>query len=301
MPWLAATLVIPARNAEALTDALLELGAVSADVGDAAAGTEWERPIFDEPDAPLAAGWESGRVTALFPMEATIDEVIPRALKAAGLPSSIAFEIHRVEDQDWVTLTQSQFQPIHVSGKLWIVPTWHTPPDTDATNVVLDPGIAFGTGSHPTTRLCLRWLEQHIAGGESLIDYGCGSGILAIAALKLGAATAAGIDIDPQAVLAARRNAMQNSVSAEFVDSTRPSVPAADVVVANILANPLIVLAPVLSGLTVRGGHVVLSGILKEQADEVSDVYSNWYSMEAPVEEDGWVLLVGHRKPDGRS
>ena len=298
MPWLAATLVIPAQYAEALTDRLLELGAASADVSDAAAGTEWERPIFDEPDAPLAAGWESGRVTALFPMESAVDAVIPHALESVGLSPSAAYEVHRVDDQDWVRLTQSQFQPIHISGKLWIVPTWHTAPDPHAINITLDPGIAFGTGSHPTTRLCLQWLERHIRGGESVLDYGCGSGILAIAALKLGAGNAAGVDIDPQAVLAARRNAMQNEVVGNFSEAAGPAQNAADVVVANILANPLIVLAPVLSGLTRPGGTVVLSGILKEQADEVREVYSECFSTEDPVEDEGWVLLVGRRKHD---
>jgi ribosomal protein L11 methyltransferase len=296
MPWTSVSLLVPAARAEFLTDALLEQGAVSVDVSDAAAGTEWERPIFDEPDAPLATGWETGLVSALFPMECAVDAAVPAALVAAGLPGTTPFQVDRVDDQDWVRLTQSQFQPIHVEGPLWIVPTWHTAPDPGAINISLDPGIAFGTGSHPTTRLCLRWLARHVRGGESVIDFGCGSGILAIAAMKLGAATVSGVDIDPQAVVAARRNAMQNGVVADFHEAADRLTGNAQMVVANILANPLIVLAPVLAGLTAPCGSVVLSGVLEEQAAEVAGVYGRWFDMETPITEDGWILLVGRKR-----
>ena len=175
------------------------------------------------------------------------------------------------------------------------MPTWHTPPDPAAINIVLDPGLAFGTGAHPTTRLCLRWLEQHVKGGESVIDFGCGSGILAIAAMKLGASRAAGTDIDPQAVAAARDNARQNGVAISSSETLEAAAAPSDIVVANILSRPLIVLAPLLAGLAREGGRLALSGILSEQAEEVSAAYAAWYDFETPWEEDGWVLLSARR------
>jgi ribosomal protein L11 methyltransferase len=179
---------------------------------------------------------------------------------------------------------------------MWVVPTWHMPPVADAVNIILDPGIAFGTGTHPTTRLCLRWLDAHLTQGDSVIDYGCGSGILAIAALKLGAQRAWGVDIDEQAMLAARDNAMQNQVEAKFVNATDQLQQPAHIVVANILANPLVVLAPLLAGLTLPGGRVVLSGILAEQADEVRAVYRAWFEMDSTERDAEWVLLSGLKR-----
>jgi ribosomal protein L11 methyltransferase len=295
MPWLAATAVVERDFAESLSDALMESGALSVDVSDADAGSATERPIFDEPGGLPAAGWARARVTALFEIDADVPAALAASFARAGVAGSSDCEVARVEDEDWVRRTQSQFTPQEVAPGLWIVPSWHEPPDPTAINVVLDPGLAFGTGTHPTTRLCLRWLETHVAGGESVIDFGCGSGILAISALKLGAASASGIDIDPQAVGAARENARRNGVEATFVCAAESLRGPALIVVANILAQPLIVLAPLLARLTAVGGQLALSGILAEQFQEVLDAYAPWYDFALPLEEDGWVLLSGTR------
>ena len=183
MPWQATTLIVDARCVETLSDLLLEAGALSVDVSDAAAGTPTERPLFAEPGSAPVSNWPVNRVVALFNEGADIAELIPAALQAARLPATTPYGIDRVNDQDWVRLTQSQFTPVKISSRLWIVPTWHEVVDAAAINIRLDPGLAFGTGTHPTTRLCLRWLDAHLNRGESVIDYGCGSGILAIAAI----------------------------------------------------------------------------------------------------------------------
>ncbi len=298
--WQAVTLIVDARCVETLSDALLECGALSVDVSDAAAGTPTERPLFAEPGSAPASNWAVNRVVALFPHDAPVANLVPAALTASALPASTAYGIDRVDDQDWVRLTQSQFTPQKISSRLWVVPTWHEVVDAAAINIRLDPGLAFGTGTHPTTRLCLRWLDTHLAPGASVIDYGCGSGILAIAAMKLGAAHAAGIDIDEQALLAARHNAMQNRTDVSFFaaedDVNAQLKSAAQVVVANILANPLTVLAPLLARLTLPGGHVVLSGILAPQAEKVRMAYRPWFDMHTTEPEDDWVLLAGERR-----
>jgi ribosomal protein L11 methyltransferase len=291
VPWLSAETIVAASLADALSDALLDAGAVSVDVSDADAGTAWERPIFDEPGQTNVPGWARARVAALFVETADIPAAMHSAFSAAGAPPQNAYEVARVEDADWVRRTQAQFTPQEITPDLWIVPSWHAPPVPGAINIVLDPGLAFGTGTHPTTRLCLRWLARELRGGESLIDLGCGSGILAIAALKLGAARACGVDIDPQAVEAAARNAARNGVNATFVAAAESVRDAADVVVANILAQPLIVLAPLIAKLNVTGGLVALSGILDAQAGEVMEAYRPWYDFAPPSHGDGWVLL----------
>jgi len=195
-----------------------------------------------------------------------------------------------------VRLTQSQFEPIPISPRLWIVPTWHTAADPDAINIVLDPGLAFGTGSHPTTRLCLRWLDNNLAGGESVLDYGCGSGILAIAAMKLGAAHAVGVDVDAQAVTASRDNAIANHVeNVRFHLPDEAARDSYDLVVANILTNPLRLLAPLLADATRQGGQIVLSGILESQAQDVMNIYQQWFELNAPIFEDGWSCLSGRK------
>ena len=199
-------------------------------------------------------------------------------------------------EQNWVQLTQAQFDPIQISGRLWIVPSWHESPDPSAINLVLDPGMAFGTGSHPTTRLCLEWLEKTVTPGCSVFDYGCGSGILAIAAGKLGAREVRGLDIDPQAVEAARANAERNAVMADFVDGSQPIDGTYDVVVANILSNPLRVLAPAICALVrPAGGQLALSGILREQADEIIAVYAPWIALTVADVGEDWVCLSGRK------
>jgi ribosomal protein L11 methyltransferase len=295
MPWLSAAFTIDSACADPVSDALMAAGALSVDVSDADAGTEWERPIFDEPDGARAGEWIHAHMSALFETDADVAGLMSQAFAEAGVPSTTAYEITRVDDEDWVRKTKEQFTPQHVTKRLWVVPTWHEPPDPRALNIILDPGLAFGTGTHPTTRLCLRWLDEKLRGGESVVDFGCGSGILAIAALKLGAGSASGVDIDPQAVAAAQRNAVQNGAAAAFVTAAE-LLKAAEIVVANILAKPLIVLAPLIADLTLPRGRLALSGILVEQADEVREAYRAWYDFEPAQDEAGWVLLSGTRR-----
>ncbi len=296
MFWLAIIFEAHADRAEPLTDALLEAGAMSVDVADAAAGTPREGPLFDERGAAPGRGWSLSRVTALFAPETDLSSALRAVLRHAELPDTTPYRVQRVDDRDWLRATQDQFQPICISPRLWIVPSWRSAPDPRAINIVLDPGLAFGTGAHPTTRLCLRWLETRVRDGDSVIDFGCGSGILTIAALKLGAGEAWGIDIDEQALVAARRNAVQNRVEGRFAPAVEEIRVPADLVVANILANPLVVLAPLLARLTAGGGRVALSGILSEQAQEVRAAYVEWFDMDTVEHEEGWVLLSGIKK-----
>ncbi|MBX9904278.1 MAG: 50S ribosomal protein L11 methyltransferase [Burkholderiales bacterium] len=297
MPWLCAILHVAEPAVEELSDALLAAGALAVDVQDAAAGTAAERPIFAEPGEAPATGWQANRVSALFPIDADLHVLIPQALAEAGIAPASEFRVERVEDADWVRLTQSQFQPLQITPRLWVVPSWHELPDPAAVNIVLDPGVAFGTGAHPTTRLCLRWLDTVVTPDADVLDYGCGSGILAIAAMKLGARSARGIDIDPQAVLAAQDNAERNRVKADFAAAADDApVRPARIVVANILANPLTVLAPLLARLTLPGGRIALSGILSEQTQSVLDAYASNFDMQSTDHDDGWVLLTGFRR-----
>jgi len=295
MSWLSLTVNADAAYAESLSEALLEFGALSVDMHDADADTPQEQAIFGEPGEPSASLWLHNSVTALFAADAAVEDILLQASHAAGLQQSPPHQISPLQDNDWVRLTQSQFDPIRISQRLWIVPTWHTAVDAAAINIVLDPGLAFGTGSHPTTRLCLRWLDENIHGGETVLDYGCGSGILAIAAMKLGAGSAYGVDVDAQAVQSSRDNALANQVKADFSlpDST---LKPADVVVANILTNPLKMLAPLLANATRQGGRIVLSGVLSEQADDVMRVYAQWFNLNPAVMEDGWACLSGFKK-----
>lgn len=306
MPWLTLTVDTDAQHAEALSEALLELGALSVDLLDADAGTPDEQAIFGEPGEAPPGVWQHNRVSALFDADRDVSAILRKAAGSIGLEQLPEHRIETLADNDWVRLTQSQFEPIQISARLWIVPTWHAPSDPDAINIVLDPGLAFGTGSHPTTRLCLRWLDDNIKGGESVLDYGCGSGILAIAALKLGAARAVGVDVDSQAVTASRDNAAANRV--ENVQFYQPdNAPQGstekllaghpyDLVVANILTNPLRMLAPLLANATRQGGQIVLSGILEEQAQDVMNIYRQWFDLNAPIFEEGWTCLSGRKR-----
>lgn len=296
MAWLQATIDAESTVAERLADALMDAGALSTAIEDAFAGTEREEPIFGEPGEPVDKLWSRSRIITLFDEAADVALLIAAAANACGL-SLPSYNVERVEEQDWVRLTQSQFDPIRISDRLWITPTWHEPPAPNAVNLQLDPGLAFGTGSHPTTRLCLQWLDAHLQGGESVLDYGCGSGILAIAALKLGAVSALGVDIDPQAVRASQDNAKQNQVKADFRLPDQNPEAVYDVVLANILANPLRMLGQLLASHVKTGGRIVLSGILAEQAEELSAIYEQWFQMDAPVFDEGWTRLTGTRRP----
>lgn len=296
MSWNTLSIRAEASYAEQLSEMLLERGALSVDLLDADADTPDEQAIFGEPNQPTAAVWQHNLVNALFPQDADVEEIFQVCCQELCLVPPPTHTIETLEDDDWVRLTQSQFEPIRISERLWIVPTWHTPTDPAAINIVLDPGLAFGTGSHPTTRLCLRWLDNNIRGGETVLDYGCGSGILAIAALKLGAGKTIGVDVDAQAVQASYDNAAANQVEAEFfLPDAAPDLHC-DVVVANILTNPLRALAPLLANATKPGGRIVLSGILAEQADEVIQIYSAWFDFAPTQLEDGWVCLSGEKK-----
>lgn len=297
MPWLTLIVDSDATHAEALSEALLELGALSVDLLDADADTPDEQAIFGEPGEPPPGIWQHNRVSAMFENNQDVRSILQKAVAAIGLGKLPEYRIEVLADNDWVRLTQSQFEPIPISHRLWIVPTWHTPSDPNAINIVLDPGLAFGTGSHPTTRLCLRWLDQNLQGGESVLDYGCGSGILAIAARKLGATSAVGIDIDKQAVIASRDNASANQVNnVQFYLPNDVPTNSYDLVVANILTNPLRILSPLLAQATRQGGQIVLSGILEEQAQSVMDIYQQWFDLNTPVFEDGWSCLSGYKR-----
>ncbi|MBP6202436.1 MAG: 50S ribosomal protein L11 methyltransferase [Azonexus sp.] len=293
MGWQSVSFLTDASHAEPICDALLEAGALSASIEDADAGTPDEQPLFGEPGSVPSSGWTHSRIVALLEPDADIDALLAEAVAAIGLKEVPAYGVETVEEQNWVQLTQSQFDPIRVSERLWIVPSWHETPDPAAVNLILDPGMAFGTGSHPTTRLCLEWLERNVSEGCSVLDYGCGSGILAIAAARLGAARVAGVDIDPQAVEAARSNAERNGVVALFADSAQPVAGEYDVVVANILSNPLRVLAPAICAHVRSGGLLALSGILREQAEEIMAIYAQWLPMQVADMREDWVCLAG--------
>ena len=296
--------MVAAEVAEPLGDALLELGALSVTVEDASAGGYDESPLYGEPGlAPDLQAWERSTVTALFPPSLADANEELRAILSALTAADFKLApplVKMVAEQDWVRLTQSQFEPIQIGQRIWIVPSWHdTPVDTSAICLALDPGLAFGTGSHPTTRLCLQWLEsQFNLHGRSLLDYGCGSGILAIAAKKLGCNPVLGIDIDPQAIIAATSNAEINQVAIDFVlpdgEITHALAPTQfDIVMANILANPLQLLAPLLISRLRPGGHLILSGILARQATEIATAYSQWLPLTVVGDSEGWVCLHG--------
>lgn len=294
--WLALTFKIGPNFVEPLSDALLALGAISVDVADAHAGGAQEVPIFAEPEWDSDSHWTLAQFRVLISGGTDAGAFLRDACEAIGLGTLPVFSLESVQDQDWVRETQAQFAPIQISKRLWIVPSWHQPPVPEAINLRLDPGLAFGTGAHPTTRQCLRWLDANLKGGESVLDYGCGSGILAIAAAKLGAGEVAGTDIDPQALRTGLDNATTNAVKISWVlPGDLPAGRGYDIVVANILANPLRVLAPLLGTQLCPGGHLILAGILDRQAAEVIDAYAPWVKL-APFEpDDGWTSLAGQR------
>ena len=285
---------VEAAAADAWSDALIEAGALSVDAADPDAGTARETALFAEGDADVRPWWPISRLTALFDSAQDPEATLAEAARSLGLQAP-SHQTLDVADRDWIAATRSQFAPIRVTDDLWIVPTWCEPPRPDAVNVMLDPGLAFGTGSHPTTQLCLAWLRDRVTPGASVLDYGCGSGILAIASLKLGASVATGIDIDAQAVQASTANAKVNGVAGEFALPDRLGARQFDVVVANILANPLRLLAPLLAAHCRPGGRIALSGVLEPQADEVIAAYAPWFTISRWRTIDGWALLAGTR------
>ena len=285
------TFDVPAHAAERWADALLAAGALSVDAADAGAGTPAERPVYGEPDA---SPWPIVRLTVLFADDARWEQALAHAAASVGVPLP-AYAARSIASTDWVRNSQAQFAPIRVSERLWIVPSWCTPPDLAAIAVKLDPGLAFGTGAHPSTLLCLQWLARHFEAGSAVLDYGCGSGILAIAAAKLGAGRVLGIDIDPQAIAVSRANAEANGVSLELALADHAVTELFDVVLANILANPLELLAPLLAARVRPAGQIVLSGVLEAQAGGVLAAYERWFNIGPWGSADGWVALAGVR------
>jgi len=295
MAWVSLKIEAQDNTADLISDTLMSLGALSAIIEDANAETIDEQPIFGEPGDPPPGIWQQNLVSALFDEGVDIGQIMAD-LKAETKLGLLPFTTEKIEEQDWVRATQSQFDPIKITDDLWIVPTWHAAPNPQALNIVLDPGLAFGTGSHPTTHLCLAWLQKTVKSDHTVLDYGCGSGILAIAAKKLGAGLVVGTDIDAQAIQASLNNAEQNSIVADFYHAGQYQSQEFDIVVANILSSALSVLAPALAKSCKAGGKIALSGILKEQAEDVSAIYAQWFDMNPPQFMDAWVLLTGVKK-----
>ncbi|KPY99369.1 50S ribosomal protein L11 methyltransferase [Pseudomonas syringae] len=292
MPWLQVRLAISPEQAETYEDALLEVGAVSVTFMDAE-----DQPIF-EPELNTTPLWAHTHLLALFEADTNAEMALAHLSLLTGeeLPEHSA-EV--IEDQDWERIWMDNFQPMCFGKRLWIVPSWHAAPQPDAVNLLLDPGLAFGTGTHPTTALCLEWLDGQDLQGCNVLDFGCGSGILAIAALLLGAEQAVGTDIDVQALEASRDNAGRNNIAAERFPLYLPEdLPhqQADVLVANILAGPLVSLAPQLATLIRAGGRLALSGILAEQGEEVAAAYADSFDLDPIANRDGWVRITGRRR-----
>ena len=286
------TLLCPEERVDILSDALDALDALSVSVEDADAQTPAEQALFGEPGMPPPKeGWQRSRMVALFAQESAAREAV-QLLSAQDFFAGCAMVgVQAVADQDWVRLTQSQFAPVDITPDFWIVPTWHEPPSQAKTIIRLEPGLAFGTGTHPTTRMCLRWIAQHGVSGQRVLDYGCGSGILAIGAAKFGAQTIDAVDIDEAAVTSTVLNAEANGVrlSAGLPDKASGQY---QTVLANILATPLKVLAPLLCSYVSAGGALVLAGILERQAEELKTAYAPWIQLAVTDSEDGWILMT---------
>jgi ribosomal protein L11 methyltransferase len=290
------SLLCPEDRVDVLSDALDALDALSVSVEDADAQTPAEQALFGEPGMPPPKdGWQRSRMVALFAQETAAKEAAALLLAQDFFEDCQLLGIQTLEDQDWVRLTQSQFAPVEVTSDFWIVPTWHEPPEQARQIIRLDPGLAFGTGTHPTTRMCLRWIAQHGVQGQRVLDYGCGSGILAIGAAKYGATDIDAVDIDEAAVTATELNAVANHVvlHAGLPDKAQGHY---QTVLANILATPLRVLAPLLCAHVAPGGSLVLAGILERQADELKAAYAPWVHLEVSDTQDGWILMTGESR-----
>ena len=283
----------PQDQVEVISDALMALDALSVSVEDADAHTEQEQALFGEPGMPPpAAGWLRSELVALFDSEDSAQQAAQIISLQDFFANGSLHGIHTVQDQDWVRLTQSQFEPVPITDDFWVVPSWHEPPAHAKQVLRLDPGLAFGTGTHPTTRMCLRWIALHPPLGQRVLDYGCGSGILAIGAAMVGAAQVDAVDIDPEAVKAAQANAKDNQVNVNtgLPDVAQGTYP---LVVANILAAPLKVLAPLLCAYVQAGGQLLLAGILERQVAEIQAAYRAYMVLQVADSQDGWVLMHG--------
>ncbi|KAB8306518.1 50S ribosomal protein L11 methyltransferase [Rahnella sp. Lac-M11] len=293
MPWIQLKINTTGENAETLSDALIESGAVSVTFQDT-----HDNPVF-EPLPGETLLWGDTDAIGLYDAETDMEEVVAMLENEPLLGKGFVHKIEQLEDKDWEREWMDNFHPMRFGERLWICPSWRDVPDPNAVNVMLDPGLAFGTGTHPTTAMCLQWLDSLDLTDKTVIDFGCGSGILAIAALKLGAKHVVGIDIDPQAIQASRDNAERNGVSERlslFLPKDQPENLSADVVVANILAGPLRELAPLISVLPVAGGHLGLSGILASQAQSVADAYRDRFELDAVAEKEEWCRITGVKK-----
>ena len=293
MPWIQIKINSTGENAETLSDALMEVGAVSVTFQDT-----HDNPVY-EPLPGETLLWGDTDVIGLYDAETEMSDVVAELSQHPLLVSAFRHKIEQIEDKDWEREWMDNFHPMRFGERLWICPSWRDVPDPNAVNVMLDPGLAFGTGTHPTTSMCLTWLDGLDLQGKTVIDFGCGSGILAIAALKLGAAQAIGIDIDPQAIQASRDNAQRNGVSerlALYLPHQQPENLQADVVVANILAGPLRELAPLISVLPKAGGHLGLSGVLASQAESVCEAYAERFELDAVAEKEEWCRITGVRR-----
>ncbi|KHS87220.1 50S ribosomal protein L11 methyltransferase [Pectobacterium brasiliense] len=293
MPWIQLKINTSGKVAEQLGDAMIESGAVSVTFQDT-----HDTPVF-EPLPGETRLWGDTDAIALYDAETDMNAVIAMLEQEPLLGVGFKHKIEQLEDKDWEREWMDNFHPMQFGKRLWICPSWRDIPDPTAVNVMLDPGLAFGTGTHPTTALCLQWLDGLDLEGKTIIDFGCGSGILAIAALKLGAARAIGIDIDPQAIQASRDNAQRNGVSERlelYLPKDQPADLSADVVVANILAGPLRELAPLISDLPKAGGHLGLSGVLATQAEGVAEAYADKFTLDPVAEREEWCRITGQRR-----
>ncbi|ASY75588.1 50S ribosomal protein L11 methyltransferase [Pectobacterium polaris] len=293
MPWIQLKINTSGKVAEQLGDVMMESGAVSVTFQDT-----HDTPVF-EPLPGETRLWGDTDAIALYDAETDMNAVIAMLEQEPLLGVGFKHKIEQLEDKDWEREWMDNFHPMQFGKRLWICPSWRDIPDPTAVNVMLDPGLAFGTGTHPTTALCLQWLDGLDLEGKTIIDFGCGSGILAIAALKLGAARAIGIDIDPQAIQASRDNAQRNGVSERlelYLSKDQPTDLSADVVVANILAGPLRELAPLISDLPKAGGHLGLSGVLATQAEGVAEAYADKFTLDPVAEHEEWCRITGQRR-----
>ncbi|KUI96983.1 50S ribosomal protein L11 methyltransferase [Vibrio sp. MEBiC08052] len=294
MPWIQIKLNANNDNAETIGDMLMEdTGALSVTFLDAK-----DTPVF-EPLPGETRLWGDTDVLALYDAEADTDTIVAQIKASQLLPESFSYKVEQIEDKDWEREWMDNFHPMKFGSRLWICPSWKEIPDPDAVNVMLDPGLAFGTGTHPTTALCLEWLEGLDLSGKTVIDFGCGSGILAIAAIKLGAKQVIGVDIDPQALLASKDNAQRNGVENQlevYLPQNQPDNLSADIVVANILAGPLKELSPVIQSLVRPGGQLAMSGVLETQAEDVADFYRNQFDIDPIIENNEWCRISGRKK-----
>ncbi len=295
--WIEISGAVKGELADHIADSLMDAGALAVDVADLHAESDDEQPMFGEPGMRLDRRWADSRIAALFDREVSTDnlETLWLALREQHPDAIGAHEFRVVPETDWVRATQAQFDPIEITPALWIVPTWCEPPAPQAINLRIDPGLAFGTGTHPTTRLCLEWLTRQSLGSATVLDYGCGSGILAMAAKALGAPEVFGVDIDPQAISTARLNSEANGYSVHYATSDDAIPGHYDVVVANILAGPLTVLAPAIASHLKSGGRLALAGILTPQVERIREAYAPWLKLDVERERDGWVLMTGQR------